>query len=397
VHSEVVVVGGGLCGLSAAWSVARRGHEVVVVDQGVTGHAGGGSHGSCRIFRLGYDEPRYVPLVRQARQVWTELEELSGEKLLIPTPQLTFGPLIEQVRDGLEQAGVPFELLSAAQASQRFAGVGLAGIGDVLYEPESAVIAADRTLAVLAARVQPRVARVTGLEASGSGVREPGGRGSGVREPGVRGSGVREPGVRGSGVRVRLADGEDLDADVAIVCAGPWTGRLVAAAGITVPGTTSLEQVAYFEPAGGGAPPPMPIIINYGGEFPYGLPVPGTSRYKLGIHFGGPTIDPDDQSPAEDTEMTRQIQRAAAELLPGYDPVPVAVERCIYDISPDTDFIIDRIGDVVIGCGTSGHGFKFGPLIGEWLADLALGQGAGGSPDAGPPPAWLGLSRFGAG
>ena len=366
-HSKVVVVGGGLCGLSAAWSVARRGHEVAVVDQGVTGHAGGGSHGTCRIFRLGYDEPRYVPLVRQARQVWTELEELSGEKLLIPTPQLTFGPLVEQVRDGLERAGVPFELLSAAQAGQRFAGVGLAGIGDVLYEPESAVIAADRTLAVLAARVQPRVGRVTGLSAVG-----------------------------GSGVRVSLDGGEDLDADVAIVCAGPWTGRLVAAAGITVPGTTSLEQVAYFEPAGGRAPPPMPIIINYGGEFPYGLPVPGTGRYKLGIHFGGPAIDPDDQSQAEDPEMTRQIQRAAAALLPGYDPVPVAVERCIYDISPDTDFIIDRIGDVVIGCGTSGHGFKFGPLIGEWLADLALGPGSGGSPDAGPP-AGLGLSRFAAG
>ncbi|HET7015877.1 MAG TPA: FAD-dependent oxidoreductase [Streptosporangiaceae bacterium] len=377
---DVVVVGGGLFGLSAAWSVTRRGHDVVVVDQGVTGHLGGGSHGSCRIFRLGYDDPRYVPLVRRARRVWTELEELSGERLLIPTPQLTFGPLVGEVRAGLEQAGAPYELLSAAEAGQRFPGVGLAGIDQVLYEPESAVTAADRTLAVLAALVQPRVGRVTGLAANGSA----------------------DGSAGGSGVKVSLADGEVRDADVAIVCAGPWTGRLVAAAGIAVPGTTSLEQVAYFEPANGAAgtagaaSPPMPIIINYGGEFPYGLPVPGTNRYKLGIHFGGPTIDPDDQSQAEDTALTRQIQRAAAEFLPGYDPVPVAVERCIYDNSPDTDFIIDRIGDVVVGCGTSGHGFKFGPLIGEWLAQLALGEGPGGSPDAGPPPAWLGLSRFAA-
>ena len=385
--------------MSAAWSVARRGREVVVVDQGVTGHAGGGSHGSCRIFRLGYDDPRYVPLVRRARQVWTELEEISGERLLLPTPQLTFGPLVDQVRAGLEQAGAPYELLSAAEAGLRFPGVGLTGIDEVLYEPESAVTAADRTLAVLAARVRPRVGRVTGLTVSGAR----GGSGPG--------------GGSGSGVKVSLADGEDLDAEVAIVCAGPWTGRLVAAAGITVPGTTSLEQVAYFEPPAGVASPPMPILINYGGEFPYGLPVPGTNRYKLGIHFGGPTIDPDDRSQAEDTALTRQIQRVAAEFLPGYDPVPVAVERCIYDNSPDTDFIIDRIGDVVIGCGTSGHGFKFGPLIGEWLAELALGRGPGGpgaaggpgtaggpggpggpggSPDAGSPPAWFGLSRFAA-
>jgi sarcosine oxidase len=62
-----------------------------------------------------------------------------------------------------------------------------------------------------------------------------------------------------------------------------------------------------------------------------------------------------------------------ARLLPTLRPVPVATERCVYDNSADTDFVLDRIGDVVIGCGTSGHGFKFGPLLGELLADLATG------------------------
>jgi sarcosine oxidase len=371
VRCDVVVIGGGLCGLSAGRAVARRGREAVVVDCGVTGHLGGGSHGSCRIFRLGYEDPRYVPLARQARQVWTELEEASGERLLVPTPQLTFGPLAGQVREALGQGGAPYEVLSAAQAASRFGGINLTGADDILYEPESAVTLADRALAVLAARVQPQVRRVTGLQAYGAGA------------------------------RVSLDDGENLDADVVIVCAGPWTGRLVAAAGITVPGTTSLEQVAYFEPAEGAVTGPLPIIINYGGEFPYGLPVPGTSRYKLGIHFGGPTIDPDDQQQIEDAGQTRQAQRAMAQFFPGFDPAPVAVERCIYDISPDHNFIIDRIGDVVIGCGTSGHGFKFGPLIGEWLAELAVGSGSGsgsGEPGRtggyGLPPDWFGLSRF---
>ncbi|HEY3905862.1 MAG TPA: FAD-dependent oxidoreductase [Streptosporangiaceae bacterium] len=364
-RSEVVVVGGGLCGLSAAWSVARRGRQVILVDQAATGHTGGGSHGSCRIFRFGYEDPRYVPLVRQARQVWTELEAASGERLLEPTPQLTFGPLVGQVKTALEQAGAPIEVLTQADAAGRFSGVALSGAGEILYEPESAVIRADRALAVLAARVQPQVRQVTGLAAS-------------------------EPGVQ-----VSLAGGDKIDAEVAIVCAGPWTGRLVAGTGISVPGRTSFEQVAFFAPAParGAAPAPLPIMINYGATTsPYGLPVPGTNQYKLGIHFGGPTIDPDDQVHAEDVAMTGQIQRAVAEFLPGLDPVPVAVERCIYDISPDTNFIIDRIGNVVIGCGTSGHGFKFGPLIGEWLAELAVGPGQGQG--AGLPPAWFGLSRF---
>ena len=61
-------------------------------------------------------------------------------------------------------------------------------------------------------------------------------------------------------------------------------------------------------------------------------------------------------------------------LLPSLDPQPVATERCVYDNSADSDFVLDRVGRIVVGCGTSGHGFKFGPLLGELMADLAEGQ-----------------------
>ena len=127
----------------------------------------------------------------------------------------------------------------------------------------------------------------------------------------------------------------------------------------------------------------MPIFVHYGGEFPYGLPVPGSERYKVGIHHGGPVVDPDHQHHAADSGLSRQITQAARTLLPGFDPRPVSVERCIYDNSPDTDFIVDRIGNVVFGSGTSGHGFKFGPLLGDWLASLAA-DGLAGLGLAGP-------------
>jgi glycine/D-amino acid oxidase-like deaminating enzyme len=71
--------------------------------------------------------------------------------------------------------------------------------------------------------------------------------------------------------------------------------------------------------------------------------------------------------------VVRRLAELARRHLPGYHPEPVITERCIYDNSPDEDFIFDRIGNVIVGCGTSGHGFKFGPLLGEWLADLAIG------------------------
>ena len=371
VRAEFVVVGSGITGLSAAWALARRGREVVLLDQAEIGHRGGGSHGTCRIFRLGYDDPAYVSLAGQARELWAELEHDCGERLLHPTPQLTFGPQMPQVQAAMRQAGAACELLSAQEATARFPGVTVTG--DALVEPESAVIAADRSLAALAS-VVVRAAL------------------AGAVRPGVRVTALADD---GRNVRISTTDG-DIEAARAIVCAGPWTAGLLATAGITVPASATLEQVAYFAPGTAAASPTMPIFVHYGGEFAYGLPVPGSERYKVGIHHGGPVIDPDHQHHADDSRMSRQITEAARKFLPGFDPRPVAVERCVYDNSPDTDFIIDRIGNVVIGSGTSGHGFKFGPLLGDWLARLATNGLAdlGQASEAPGPPARFAVSRF---
>jgi sarcosine oxidase len=370
VRTEFAVIGAGICGLTAAWTLRRRGHEVLVLDRGMVGHSLGGSHGSCRIFRLGYEKPAYVSLAARARDSWTELEESCGERLLAPTPQLTFGPQVAEVRAAMEMAGRPAELITSAEAAERFPGVRVSG--QVMLESESAVISADRSLTALA--------RLVGQAALRAGAEQ--GKVTGLA-------------VRGTGVRVSTSAGA-VDAERVIVCAGPWTARLAAEVGISVPGWTSLEQVAYLACAHGDQPSAMtPIMVHYGGEFPYGLPVPGSDRYKIGIHFGGPPVDPDRQDHAADPALTERIERAARQFLPAFDPRPVEFERCVYDNSPDTDFIIDRVGPVVLGCGTSGHGFKFGPLIGEWLAFLAVnGREMGRGPaDAAPPP-WFALSRF---
>ncbi len=121
----------------------------------------------------------------------------------------------------------------------------------------------------------------------------------------------------------------------------------------------------------------------------YGLPVPATSVrsrharvYKVSHHTPGrPPLGTFDPSIAEplagaDPALVALLSSAVARLLPVLDPDPVATERCVYDNTVDSDFVIDRIGRIVVGCGTSGHGFKFGPLLGEMLADLATGTAA---------------------
>ncbi len=339
---DVAIVGAGVLGLAAGRALTARGRDVVVLEQAEIGHQGAGSKGSCRIFRLGYPDPGYVAAARRAGELWRQLEAESGRVILHPTPQLTFGTGLRGVQDAMSQAGAPWELLTAGEVAQRFPTISTGG--PALLEPESCVTAADQALAALA---------------------------DGVAE--IQ-TGVRVASLADAGGRVTLrTSSEPVIARVAIITAGPWSGRLLETLGIGLPLRPTLEQVAYLRLA---APDdqPAPIFICHGTPSPYGLPVPGTSLYKVGIHLSGPVADPDGgDQPADDYQVAR-ISEVVRQVLPGYDPAPAETERCMYDNTPDEDFVVDRVGNVVIGCGTSGHGFKFGPLFGEWLADLATGQ-----------------------
>ena len=361
-----IVVGAGLLGLSAAWALARRGRDVVVLEAaGGVGHDRSGSKGDARIFRLGYPDPLYVEMARQARDLWLELERADGNRLLHPTGQVTFGDeaALGAIADALAHSGAPAERLSAAEAAARLGGI--AAHGPVLFEPASGVLAADACLQALraTARFDLRV-------------------GAAVRH-------VRDlPG----GAAVTTADGHDHHADVVLLCAGTRSLALLGG-GTAVAAAPSLPQVAFFRPgSGSGAAATLPVFIEWGADMVYGLPVPGSGphagTYKVSQHTPGTALDrfdPTDQAPlADDTTLLGQLTGAVRRLLPALDPEPVATERCVYDNSADTDFVLDRVGHVVVGCGTSGHGFKFGPLLGRILADLADGT---------EPP--LDLARFG--
>ena len=341
---EVAIVGAGLLGLAAARSLVTRGRDVVVLEQAHVGHDGSGSKGSCRIFRLGYVDPAYVAAARRAGELWRDLEAASGAAILLPTPQLTFGPGMRSVQDAMLAAGAPCELLPAADVASRFPAI-RAG-GPALLEPHSAVIAAAPALAALA-------------------------DGAGEIRTGLRVASITDDGRQ---VTLRTSAGL-VTARTVIVTAGPWSGGLLATAGVSVPTRPTLEQVAYVKPA--AEPLSAPIFISHAEQAPYGLPVPYSPLYKIGIHPSGPATGPDAQQQSDDLALLARLSEVAARYLPEHEPEPVSGERCIYDNTPDEDFIIDRIGNVVIGCGTSGHGFKFGPLLGEWLAALASDTGDG--------------------
>jgi sarcosine oxidase len=356
--AEFVVVGAGLLGLCTAWHLVRRGREVAVLERERVGHPRAGSHGSCRIFRLGYDDPRYVEMAKQARPLWREMEAATGSELLMETGQVTFGQDLPLLISALTDAGAPFERWSAPDVTRRFPEV--TAPSPAVFEPASGVIDAERCLRTLRASLESCLyegAAVLGL--------------------------VEE----GRTVRVNTTGGAVTAAGV-VCCAGPWSAPLLATAGIGLALTVSVEQVAYFV-SSRPLRTAMPVIVERDHPMMYGLPTPDQACYKLGLHHSGPPVVPDGADMVPDPAQDRPLATRVARLLPGFDPQPVRSERCFYDNSPDQDFVIDRVGRIVIGAGTSGHGFKFGPLLGEILADLALGQ----TPRL--PVDWLGSTRPG--
>src|SRR5262249_53877232 len=113
-----------------------------------------------------------------------------------------------------------------------------------------------------------------------------------------------------------------------------------------------------------------PVFISHDVPTAYGVPTPGSDLYKIALHHGGVRLDADRAPFVVDPEAIAKLEAAARHWLVDFHPAALDVDVCPYDNPPAEDFVIERRGNIVIGCGTSGHGFKFGPLLGEILAAL---------------------------
>jgi sarcosine oxidase len=110
------------------------------------------------------------------------------------------------------------------------------------------------------------------------------------------------------------------------------------------------------------------------GSWIYGLATPGEG-VKVAEHHTGPVVDPDTRSFDPDDAALERVRRYAADWLPGLVAEPRSVTTCLYTSTASEDFVLDRVGPVVLASPCSGHGFKFTPEVGRLLADLADGVG----------------------
>ena len=342
---DVVVVGGGVMGSATAWWLARWGIDVVLVEQFEAGHQLGSSHGSTRIFRLAYPETKYVDMALRALSLWHELEADAGIELLTTTGGIDFGDLasVKSIGDALVHTGVPLEIVGPVEAARRW--LGFAFDGPVVYQPDAGRLSADAAVRALQERAQKKGARVQ------------------FEEP------VRTLIPQADNRILVTTDAEQYRATRAVVTAGAWVNDLLAGLVDLPPLTVTREQVFHFPSRIDDAV--WPSFIHHSHTFIYGLQGPGDEGIKVAEHHTGALTTAHDRSFEIDEAGLRRVIQHAATWMPGLDPAPTSATTCLYTNTPDESFVIERHGPIVVGLACSGHGFKFAPLIGRRLAELA--------------------------
>jgi sarcosine oxidase len=282
-------------------------------------------------------------MAMEALPLWRRLEREAGQEVLRTLGGLDVGPGIEANAAALRACGARAEVVEGTEAMRRFPGVRLDPGEPVLVQPDAGVILADRAVRCLAGRAA----------ALGAELRQ--------------GQRVVELAVDGGGVSVRTG-AEAYRAGAVVVTAGSWARGLLATAGVDLPVVPTRETVAYF---GLREPVALPTFVHWEPPLHYALPDP-VHGLKAGGHRTGPEADPDE--PGEpDPEAVARLARWVARHFPAADPAPRHAETCLYTNTDDERFILERHGPVVVGSACSGHGFKFAPLIGRSLAELAAG------------------------
>jgi sarcosine oxidase len=353
--TDVIVIGAGSMGSMALWRLARRGVAAVAFEQFAPGHDLGSGHGESRMTRTAYFEgPEYVPLVQAALPLWRQLEAEAGVELLTMTGGLMIGRrdggLVPGALHSARAHGLACELLGPGEAAARFPQHRLAAGEVALWEEGAGVLRPERAIRAAAGRAVALGAELV----------------TGVRVTAI------EPDAYG--VTVRAGDAVHR-ARHAIVCAGPWLGRLLPDVGL--PLEVERQVMTWFpapDPAA-FAPDRFPVFVHEGGERTgYGLPSLDGATVKVAIHHGGRPGDPDALERAVTESDVAPAAAFVADTLRGLTPVPSRGVVCMYTNTPDRHFVVGEVGpaSVTVVSACSGHGFKFAPVMGEIAADLAL-------------------------
>lgn len=353
---DVVVVGAGTFGSWIAWHLRRAGRRVALLDAYGPGNGRASSGGETRLIRLGYGaDELYTRWALRSLASWKDLAAASGRELFHATGILWMArdddPLSAATLETLSRVGVPHEKVSRADLERRWPQIDFGPVTWGIHEPENGVLMARRAVRAAADR-----AVRDGVSLVPAAVRP-----------------LRE--ATGRLDSLMLSDGTAMPADVFVFACGPWLPKIF-------PGLLgrrifpTRQEVFYLGPPAGDprfGPPAMPAWVDFSDGI-YGVPDIDGKGVKIAFDRHGPRFDPDSGDRRVTAKGLAAVRAFVSRRFPALAGAPlVGSEVCQYENTSNGDFLIDRHPDVEnvwIAGGGSGHGFKHGPAVGEYVAAL---------------------------
>jgi len=354
---DIAVIGLGSMGSFAFWQLARMGANVVGFDRYRPGHDKGAGHGETRIFRTAYGEGvEYVPLLKEARELWRELEAETNVELYIENGGTMFGPkddsFIKTVQESVNQYELPHQVYRGAEAREAYPQINFQDHHVAVHEE-------------LAGFVRPELAIETAVK-----------RGEELGGTVYTESPITSIETDANGVTIVSSD-KTFRVKKVVVAAGGWTSKLLPQ--LHLPVSLERQVLVWYnakEPEQ-FAPERFPIFsrVSNGRGF-YGFPTIDGKTVKVAFHHGGITCnDPNDIDREIHDSDLKPLTEKVKKYLPDLIPEPVKAKTCFYTNTPDEHFVVGpapNLPNVTLLGPMAGHGFKFAPIIGKIGAELAL-------------------------
>lgn len=357
--SDAIVIGLGGIGSAAAWRLAAAPGtpRVLGLEQFELGHDRGASQDQSRITRLSYHRREYVELAIEAQAAWREVEAAAGRQVLTMTGGLDLAPpnaaeSIDDYADAMTSARVGFEWLDAVDVERRWPAWRLKPGTRAIFQADAGIADPEQGNAAHQA-----LARQAGAEL-------------------LEHARVAAINDHGGELEVKLEDGRAFTTGSIVLCTDAWTNDLLGPLGQPLPLSVTREQVTWFQPedAAAFAPERFPIWIWLDQPSFYGFPGHAGRGPKVGQDVGGRATTANTRTFDLDIDCLDRVETFLTRHLPGALGRRDSTKTCLYTLTPDRDFVLDRVPDhpgIVVALGAA-HGYKFAALFGRLLADLAL-------------------------
>jgi monomeric sarcosine oxidase len=351
---DIVVIGAGVFGSWTANFLQRSGRRVLILDAYGPANSRASSGGESRIIRMGYGpDELYTRWSMRSLPAWEELDASTGAEIFHRTGVLWLSPkgnpYTHQTLDVLKKTGVPHELMNADDVRRRYPQISIPDDGMAFLETASGAIMARRAVELVVAEAVRKGA-------------------------GYRSEFIEAPSGKGRLHSIRAVNGEQFSADAFVFACGPWLpGIFPNLLGDRI--FPTRQEVFFFGVPPGDtrfSPPELPTFLDRYREY-YGMPSLEGRGLKAASDEHGGRVNPDSQERIPTAEATAHAQRYVGERFPALKDAPIVETRiCQYENTSSGDFLIDRHPDfenVWLVGGGSGHGFKHGPALGEYVTE----------------------------